>query len=187
MKPSPPGVARPIRASTASARSQAVRFHIVLIGVGLFGWLLTWLLAADFYFYAAYTVLQFAVLAVAWNILGGFGGYVNFGVAGFFAAGAYAAIALEKILGAPLVVLIVFGALVAGLLGCLMGAMTLRPKGMYVASATLALTVRLATRVPNRPFRCGASALIVLHRAASCACTTAGQDTSRCSLHGEAM
>ena len=166
MKPSSPGVARPIRASTASARSRAVRFHIVLIGVGLFGWLLTWLLAADFYFYAAYTVLQFAVLAVAWNILGGFGGYVNFGVAGFFAAGAYAAIALEKILGAPLVVLIVFGALVAGLLGCLMGAMTLRLKGMYFAIATLALTVLLETIVTNSPFLGGARGAYVFPPAA---------------------
>ena len=28
-------------------------------------------------------------MAVAWNILGGFTGYVNFGSAGFFAVGAY--------------------------------------------------------------------------------------------------
>ena len=39
----------------------------------------------DYYFFAGYTVLQFIVLATAWNILGGYTGYVNFGSAAFFA------------------------------------------------------------------------------------------------------
>ncbi len=33
----------------------------------------------DYVFFAGYTVLQFIVLATAWNILGGYTGYVNFG------------------------------------------------------------------------------------------------------------
>ena len=40
-------------------------------------------LRSDYFFYAGYTVLQFVVLACAWNILGGYVGYVNFGVAAF--------------------------------------------------------------------------------------------------------
>ena len=43
----------------------------------------------DYVFFAGYTVLQFVVLATAWNILGGYTGYVNFGSAAFFALGAY--------------------------------------------------------------------------------------------------
>ena len=43
----------------------------------------------DYVFFAGYTVLQFIVLATAWNILGGYCGYVNFGIAAFFALGAY--------------------------------------------------------------------------------------------------
>ena len=42
----------------------------------------------DYVFFAGYTVLQFIVLATAWNILGGYTGYVNFGSAAFFALGA---------------------------------------------------------------------------------------------------
>ena len=34
-------------------------------------------------------MLQYIVLATAWNILGGYTGYVNFGSAAFFAIGAY--------------------------------------------------------------------------------------------------
>ena len=39
----------------------------------------------DYILFAGYVVLQFIVLSTAWNILGGYCGYVNFGTAGFFA------------------------------------------------------------------------------------------------------
>lgn len=122
---------------------------LALAAAGAAGYALTWLLAADYYFYAAYTVLQFAVLAIAWNILGGYGGYVNFGTAGFFGVGVYTAIALQKLAALPLPALILCGAAAAGLLGCLMGLITLRLKGMYFAIATMALAVLLETVVTN--------------------------------------
>jgi len=46
----------------------------------------------DYVFFAGYVVLQFIVLATAWNILGGYTGYVNFGSAAFFALGAYSSV-----------------------------------------------------------------------------------------------
>ena len=51
----------------------------------------------DYLFFAGYVVLQFIVLATAWNILGGYCGYVNFGSAAFFAIGAYTTVALHKL------------------------------------------------------------------------------------------
>jgi branched-chain amino acid transport system permease protein len=54
------------------------------------------LIGNDYVFFAGYTVLQFVVLATAWNILGGYTGYVNFGSAAFFALGAYSTVALHK-------------------------------------------------------------------------------------------
>jgi branched-chain amino acid transport system permease protein len=50
----------------------------------------------DYVFFAGYVVLQYVVLATAWNILGGYTGYVNFGSAAFFALGAYSSVALHK-------------------------------------------------------------------------------------------
>ena len=47
----------------------------------------------EYFFFAAYTVLMFVVLATAWNILGGYAGYVNFGTPAFFGLGAYTAAA----------------------------------------------------------------------------------------------
>jgi branched-chain amino acid transport system permease protein len=55
----------------------------------------------DYLLFAGYVVLQFVVLATAWNILGGYCGYVNFGSAAFFAMGAYATVALHKLGAAP--------------------------------------------------------------------------------------
>src|SRR5437763_11008108 len=55
------------------------------------------LVANDYLFFAGYTVIQFIVLATAWNILGGYCGYVNFGSAAFFAVGAYSSVALHKL------------------------------------------------------------------------------------------
>ena len=69
------------------------------------------LIPNDYFFSAAYTVLQFIILATAWNILGGYTGYVNFGSAAFFATGAYSSVFLYKALHAPLVVMIVTGTL----------------------------------------------------------------------------
>ena len=49
-----------------------------------------------FFFFAGYAILQATIMAVAWNILGGFTGYVNFGSAGFFAIGAYTSVAWSR-------------------------------------------------------------------------------------------
>ena len=43
----------------------------------------------QYYYFAAYVVLQYVILATAWNILGGYTGYVNFGTPAFFALGVY--------------------------------------------------------------------------------------------------
>jgi len=43
-------------------------------------------LGNDYIFFARYVVLQYVVLGTAWNILGGYCGYVNFGSAAFLRA-----------------------------------------------------------------------------------------------------
>jgi branched-chain amino acid transport system permease protein len=108
----------------------------------------------EYYFFAAYVVLQSLIMAIAWNILGGFTGYVNFGSAGFFAAAAYTTIALHKLLRSfgidpPLVVYVLAGAAVCGLIGLGTGYLTLRLRGVYFAIATLALAIVLQTFMNN--------------------------------------
>jgi branched-chain amino acid transport system permease protein len=107
------------------------------------------LVGNDYVFFAGYTVLQFIVLATAWNILGGYTGYVNFGTAAFFALGAYSTVFFHKFYPLPVPVLVVFGAAVSGLVGLGMGYLTLRLRGAFFAIATLALAVVLQTLVVN--------------------------------------
>jgi len=104
----------------------------------------------DYLYFASYTILQFIVLATAWNILGGYCGYVNFGSAAFFAMGAYSSVFLHKSVEVlPVPVLIVIGGVVSGVVGLGMGYLTLRLRGSFFAIATLALAVVLGTLVVN--------------------------------------
>ena len=116
----------------------------------------------EFYFFASYVVLQAVIMATAWNILGGFTGYVNFGSAGFFAVGAYTTVALNKAFGLPLPVLIVCAAMLSGLLGLAAGYLTLRLKGVYFAISTLAMSIVLETVANNWEYVGGASGAYIL-------------------------
>ncbi len=118
--------------------------------------------ANEYFFYAAFVVMQFVVLATAWNILGGYAGYVNFGTAAFFAIGAYTAVVLFKWLGAPLAVQIAGGALVSGLLGFGVGLLTLRLRGIFFAIATVAVIFIMETMMVNWRYVGGATGLQLL-------------------------
>jgi branched-chain amino acid transport system permease protein len=103
----------------------------------------------DYLFFAGYTVVQFIVLATAWNILGGYCGYVNFGSAAFFALGAYTSVFFHKTFPLPIPVLLLIAACISGLVGLGTGYLTLRLRGAFFAIATLALAVVLQTFVVN--------------------------------------
>jgi branched-chain amino acid transport system permease protein len=116
----------------------------------------------EYFFYAAFVVLQFVVLATAWNILGGYAGYVNFGTAAFFAIGAYTAVVLFKWLGAPLALQIAGGAAVSALLGFGVGLLTLRLRGIFFAIATVAVIYIMETMMVNWRYVGGATGLQLL-------------------------
>jgi branched-chain amino acid transport system permease protein len=127
----------------------AAKFTTVAIGVGLLVLAFAHWLQLDYFYFAGYTILQFIVLATAWNILGGYCGYVNFGSAAFFALGAYSSVFLHKLYPLPVPVLIVIGAVVSGIVGLGMGYLTLRLRGAFFAIATLAMAVVLQTLIVN--------------------------------------
>jgi branched-chain amino acid transport system permease protein len=143
-------------------------FFIVAAATGavLFG--LSLYAESDYFFFAGYVVLQFVVLATAWNILGGYCGYVNFGSAAFFALGAYSSVALHKfdasidrwfpdpvaavlhvVFPLPIPILVLFGGFVSAVVGLGTGYLTLRLRGAFFAIATLALAVVLQTLIIN--------------------------------------
>lgn len=118
---------------------------------------------SSYAFFMGYVVLQYIVLGTAWNILGGYTGYVNFGVTAFFAIGAYSTVVLNKLVPAmPLPAMILIGGAVAGLVGLGTGYLTLRLRGVFFSIATLALAVVVQTLITNWDFVGGARGAYVL-------------------------
>ena len=129
---------------------------VVLVAVA------TRLVTNQYVFFAGYGVLQYIVLASAWNILGGYAGYVNFGTAAFFALGAYTSVVLGKLVPLPVPVMILAGGVVSGLVGVLMGVMTLRLRGVFFSICTLALAVVAQAAITNWDYVGGSSGAYVI-------------------------
>jgi branched-chain amino acid transport system permease protein len=120
---------------------------------------MTQLLRNEYPFFAGYVILQFIVLSVAWTILGGYAGYVNFGTNAFFGVGVYTAVMLFKAFDAPLGVQILVAAVMGGLLGLGVGLLTLRMRGIFFSIATIALAIIIETTVTNWRFVGGAAGI----------------------------
>ncbi len=123
----------------------------------------------DYVFFAGYVVLQYVVLSTAWNILGGYCGYVNFGTGAFFAIGAYSTVAIYTLIDSnefphvvPIPVLMLIGGIASGVIGLGMGYLTLRLRGAFFSIATLALAVVLETLVVNWDFVGGSRGAYIL-------------------------
>jgi branched-chain amino acid transport system permease protein len=137
----------------------SIRFSI---GAALFlaaALLMTQVVGNQYPFFAGYVILQFIVLAVAWNILGGYAGYVNFGTSAFFGVGVYTAVFLFKAAGAPLAVQIIAAAAVGALMGFALGLLTLRMQGIFFSIATIALSIVIETSVTNWRYVGGAAGI----------------------------
>jgi branched-chain amino acid transport system permease protein len=95
-----------------------VRNNVAFLVIGLIVAALLYagstLVQNQYVYYAGYAVLQYVVLATAWNILGGYCGYVNFGSAAFFALGVYTTVVIHKLSPMPIPVVIVAGGIVSG-------------------------------------------------------------------------
>ena len=116
----------------------------------------------EYFFYAAYIVLTYVVLATAWNILRGYAGYVNFGTPAFFGLGVYTAVVLFQSIGAPLAVQILAAALMSGLLGFGTGLLTLRLRGIFFSIATVAIIFIMETLFINWRYTGGATGVQLL-------------------------
>jgi len=130
-------------------------FLLIWLGISALVFAISIEINNDYIFFAGYVVLQYVVLGTAWNILGGYCGYVNFGSAAFFALGAYSTVAIYKLITEydfyrmPIPMLMLIGGIVSGIVGFGMGYLTLRLRGAFFAIATLALAVVLQTLVVN--------------------------------------
>src|SRR6185503_10709052 len=146
----------------AAGTLRPMKFWISMIVAALLAVVLALSGVNEYFFYAGYVVLTFVVLATAWNILGGYAGYVNFGTGAFFGLGSYSAVVLFKALSAPLALQIVAAAAVGAALGFGVGIMTLRLRGIFFAIATVAILFIMETLMVNWRYVGGATGLQLL-------------------------
>jgi branched-chain amino acid transport system permease protein len=102
------------------------------------------------------TVFLYVVLTQAWNILGGYGGYLNFGMVTFFGVGAYASAVLFQYFEISPFLTAPIAGLVSAVLGVLIGIPTLRIRGAYFALVTMIITFAVQTLVLDLPLTQGA-------------------------------
>ncbi|TNC11952.1 branched-chain amino acid ABC transporter permease [Methylobacterium terricola] len=84
-------------------------------------------------------VLCFALFALAFNLLLGYGGLLSFGHAAYFGMASYITAYTAKYWGLTPELAILGGTVVAALLGLVFGALAIRRQGIYFSMITLAL------------------------------------------------
>ncbi|MFI5341787.1 MAG: branched-chain amino acid ABC transporter permease [Candidatus Methylomirabilales bacterium] len=97
-------------------------------------------------------VLLWAVLASAWNIVGGYAGQVSFGHAMFFGVGAYLPLLVYTHWGGVPLLGIPVGMAVSAGIAILIGMPTFRLHGHYLSMATIAIAELIRLLVTNWEF-----------------------------------
>ncbi|MFR9805199.1 branched-chain amino acid ABC transporter permease [Pseudonocardia sp. RS010] len=88
-------------------------------------------------------VLMYVALSSAWNLLGGYAGYLNFGSAMFLGVGAYTTAIISTNTGIGPLWTLPAAALLAAVVGLLVGVPGFRLRGDYFAVATFVLTLAM--------------------------------------------
>jgi branched-chain amino acid transport system permease protein len=107
-------------------------------------------------------VCMWAGLALAWNVIGGYAGYISFGHAAFFGIGAYAtALLMQPGRDWNFYLTLPVGAAAAVALAVVVGWPTLKLRGAYFAIATWALAEAIAQLANVAGFTNGSSGLTI--------------------------
>ncbi|MGM9539982.1 branched-chain amino acid ABC transporter permease [Anaerovibrio sp.] len=97
------------------------------------------------------------IMAASLNLINGYTGQFSLGHAGFMAVGAYTGVVMTSYLHMPFIVALLAGAVLAGILGFLIGLPTLRLRGDYLAIATLGLGEIIRIVIMNMDYVGGAA------------------------------
>ena len=118
------------RVTDTGSRAQGVAFVAMV----------AFFVVAPFVVYPVFLMkaLCFALFACAFNLLIGYVGLLSFGHAVFLGGAGYATAHAAKVWGLGPELAILFGTAVAALLGLVIGALTIRSRGIYFANITLA-------------------------------------------------
>ncbi|MBE3566132.1 MAG: branched-chain amino acid ABC transporter permease [Thermogemmatispora sp.] len=104
-------------------------------------------------------VFMYILLAEGWNILGGYAGYLNFGMVTFFGVGAYTAGVLCTQYNVHPLLTIPLAGIMATVVALLVGVPALRLRGVYFAILTLIISFLTQVLVTNLDITGGASGI----------------------------
>jgi branched-chain amino acid transport system permease protein len=127
--------ASPTAPIVLETRDVATLHRLILVGIAVL------LVVGPFVLYPVFLmkVLCFALFALAFNLLLGYGGLLSFGHAAYFGMASYVAAYSAKVWGFDPALAVLAGTLVAALLGLVFGSLAIRRQGIYFAMITLAL------------------------------------------------
>lgn len=97
------------------------------------------------------------VVAIAWNLIGGFGGMFSLGQSIFVGIGAYSSAVIFEYLQWPLLVTLIASGAIASLIGVVLAFPLLRLRGPYLAIGSLGMTLALYGWMINWDFTKGSS------------------------------
>jgi branched-chain amino acid transport system permease protein len=100
-------------------------------------------------FHIAIICLYYAILASSWNVVAGMTGFATYSHAAFASLGAYVSACITLYFGWPIVISLPIAFLVGAILGGLLGKLSLRLSGTYLALVTLAFSELLRLFLTN--------------------------------------
>jgi branched-chain amino acid transport system permease protein len=141
----------PLAAAPAAASAMPRHQAVVLVAM------IAGLAAAPFFVYPVFLMkaLCFALFACAFNLLLGYVGLLSFGHAAFLGSAGYVSAHAAKVWALPPEIAILSGTATAAVLGVVIGALTIRSRGIYFANITLAFAQMIFFFSVQAPFTGG--------------------------------
>jgi branched-chain amino acid transport system permease protein len=125
------------------------RFNLIAAFIGLVAFFVIPNVTDTFQTFEWAQVAAYAAAIIGLNILTGYSGQISLGNGAFMAIGSYTTALLTTRLGVPYPVTIPIGALLAFVIGILVGIPALRLRGIYLALATFALALSVTPLLNN--------------------------------------
>ena len=107
-----------------------------------------------------FRVAIFAVVGIAWNLIGGYAGQLSMGHAAYFGLGGYGFSLLHMNFGIGMWLSLLLGSIVAGLAAMAIGSVTFRLRGHYFTLSTIATAEILRIVALNASFTHGAIGIL---------------------------
>jgi branched-chain amino acid transport system permease protein len=157
----PPGSMPEAEPPSLRSRLLHPRFYVAAVAVSLF-LVIPLSSGSAFVAHVFVVICTSAALALAWNIVGGFGGQLSLGHSMFYGIGAYTSTLLLQHLGWSPWIGMVFGAAIAAVVGAALSYPCLRLRGPFFALSTIAfLEVLRLLAIHEKEWTGGSAGLIV--------------------------